>query len=216
MAGYYATRAQIRYYGPTAENVHIRAGHVHATVGAAIDGAPRRKAPHEYLVGLDLDEWQTDRIAQFTRLFGPLAPRRHSSKALLGGDIESGEPVSINTGDFLGLQGLLRDAWRGNNGALNEIARGVTGDLDLQAHPDGLEIVARDLWALTRLLFLRDYASGKAKLCTNPDCETPYFLVVRRGQKFCSHACAVLINVRRFRERKAKRLLEKSKKVKRR
>lgn len=42
-----------------------------------------------------------------------------------------------------------------------------------------------------------------AKICANPDCPHPYFLQKRKGQIYCSHPCAVLINVRRFRERES-------------
>lgn len=54
---------------------------------------------------------------------------------------------------------------------------------------DMLEKKACVLWSLIRM-------------CENPDCPTPYFLEARKGQKYCSHKCAVLINVRRFRARR--------------
>jgi hypothetical protein len=217
---YYAAQACIRYYGPTAENVRIEAGHVYATVGQPVDGTPRWKAPHEYLASLDLADWQADRVIRFTMRFGPLAPRHDTSRKPLRkiessadrGSFEPGDLIWVDTGQFVSLQRLLREAWRGDHGALDEVATALPADLDLEARPEGLELIARDLWTLIRLLFLRDYASGKVKLCANPDCETPYFLVARRGQKYCSHGCAVLINVRRFRERDAEQRTKKSKK----
>jgi hypothetical protein len=205
MHSYYAAQARIRYYGPTAENVRIEEGHVYATTGQSVDGAPRWKAPHEYLANLNLANWEADRVVRFTLRFGPLAPRHDPSEALPGPEIKAGVPIWIDTAQFVALQALLREAWGGDGEALRNIAEGLTADLDLEARPDGLELVARDLWTLVRLLFLRDRASGKAKLCANADCETPYFLLARRGQKFCSHRCAVLINVRRFRKREAER-----------
>lgn len=41
----------------------------------------------------------------------------------------------------------------------------------------------------------------KIKICENPDCPSPQFAQQRRGQKYCTHKCAVLMNVRRFRAR---------------
>jgi hypothetical protein len=198
MTRYYEFQTTIRYYGPTAEDIRVETGHVYATVGKLIDGTPSWRAPHEYLAGLDLGGWQADRIAQFTRRFGPLAPRHATAPK---DRIEPGDAIWIDTGNLAGLQELLRAAWRGDGNALEEIATGLTADLDLKAQPDRLELVVSDLWTLIRLLFWRDRANGKAKVCANPDCLTPWFLESRRGQKYCSHSCAVLINVRRFRER---------------
>ena len=200
MNRYYDFQTAIRYYGPTAENIRVETGHVYATVGRLIDGTPTwGGGPHEYLAELDLGQWQADRIGHFTRRFGPLAPR-HAT--VPNQRIEPGDAIWVNTGDFVGLQELLRAAWRGDGNALGEIATGLTADLDLKARPNQLELVVSDLWTLIRLLFLRDRADGKAKICANPDCLTPRFLEARRGQKYCRHGCAVLINVRRFRERR--------------
>jgi predicted RNA-binding Zn ribbon-like protein len=60
------------------------------------------------------------------------------------------------------------------------------------------------MWTVVRVAFLMDYKIGRIKVCGNPDCVTPYFVESRKGQEFCSHKCAVLINVRRFRERQSK------------
>jgi hypothetical protein len=82
------------------------------------------------------------------------------------------------------------------------IAEDVTAHIDV--NPRGVEIAVHDLWDLARLLFLRDFAAGRTKVCANEDCGSRYFLEQRKGQKFCSHNCAVLINVRRFRSRQVK------------
>src|SRR5262249_52907581 len=123
----------------------------------------------------------------FIRRFGPLAERK------------IGDRVWIDVPHFLALQRELQDAWRGDREALEEMTTGLAAELELEADPKGLELRVRDLWTLIRLLFLRDHTRGKAKVCANPDCSTPCFIQVRRGQKYCSHSCAVLINVRRFR-----------------
>lgn len=65
----------------------------------------------------------------------------------------------------------------------------------------GIEVVASELWSFVRLLFTRDRFQHRNKVCANPSCYAPYFVQSRKGQLFCSHKCAVLINVHRFRER---------------
>lgn len=49
--------------------------------------------------------------------------------------------------------------------------------------PDGLTLFANDTWNLIRAAFFVDYKAGRAKLCENPDCPTPYFLHSRKGTK---------------------------------
>ena len=84
------------------------------------------------------------------------------------------------------------------------MAKDVVVRVDMTRKGEGIDIAVVDLWNLTRLLFLRDYSAGRTRVCSNPDCSSPYFLQQRRGQKYCTHKCAVLMNVRRFREREAK------------
>jgi hypothetical protein len=112
---------------------------------------------------------------------------------------------------------LLRSAWQGDVIALEVIAgksrddrllpvvrAGIKADLVI-TEGGGIEIVAQDLWSFARLAFLRDYALGNTQICNNPDCNrTPYFLQSKKGQKFCEHRCAVLANVRRFRNGESK------------
>jgi len=163
---------------------------------------------------MELAEWDAERIVSFTLRYGPLSP-----KNLTGSDLEHfepGDPVRIDTAQFVGLQKLLCDAWRGDPKALKEVVIGLTGDLELRLRLEGLEVAVLDLWVLIRLLFLRDHAKGKTKVCPNPDCPTPCFLRSRKGQKYCSHRCAVLISVWRFREREAERVQNSRRKSKRR
>jgi hypothetical protein len=101
------------------------------------------------------------------------------------------------------LRRLLRGAWRGDGHALKLIK----STLRAQTRPEFIiegkqaEIVVDDLKSFVCLLFLRDLATGKIKLCESPDCPTPYRLQRRKGDRFCSHECAVLVNVREFRKR---------------
>lgn len=63
----------------------------------------------------------------------------------------------------------------------------------------GMTIHASDVWSFMRLAFMRDYSTGQTKVCANPDCKTPFFLQSKKGQQFCSHSCASITGVRRWR-----------------
>ena len=202
---YYATKAAIRYYGPGFE--------------------PKwPDAPHIAFANLQLDDAS---LRMFTQRYGPLyaPPKRSRAEEILIS--ESKDPFGTASALFrlftpeLGraqkMQELLRRAWRGEQFAIVELEHdlmqkglrpwfGVTEKvLELKdAPPDALTLYADDIWTLVRIAFLMDYKGGRAKICANPDCPTPWFVESRKGQEFCAHKCAVLINVRRFRQRQAK------------
>jgi hypothetical protein len=202
---YYATKAAIRYYGPEVE----------------------RKwpdPPHVAFANLSLDDAT---LRMFTQRYGPLytPPKRSPAEEVLVS--ESKDPFATasalsrlfvpDLGRAQKMQELLRRAWRGERFAIVELEHdlmqkglrpwfGVTEKvLGLKDAPtDALTLWADDIWTLVRIAFLMDYKEGRAKICANPDCPTPCFVESRKGQEFCTHKCAVLINVRRFRERQAK------------
>ncbi len=115
----------------------------------------------------------------------------------------------VNEEEVTSAQELLRRAWRGESDAVKKVEeeaiRGThyTKGLEVRssARAGGVEFVAGSLWSFMCILFLRDYGMDRARVCANPDCPAPYFLQARKGQKYCSQRCAVLINVRRFRKR---------------
>ena len=137
---------------------------------------------------------------RFTRTYGVLA---HGYKG--------GEAITIPVGQVFGFRNKLRRAWDGDEQAMMDILNLQTF---LWVRPTGIEIVPEDLWTLVRVVFARDWWDERAKKCENPDCPAPYFLAVRKGQKFCSQKCAVLINVRHFREREAQRTAKSGKQMK--
>jgi len=160
----------------------------------------RKKEPvHEGLANMTLD---VDSLYVFTKTWG-----------LIAGDTD---PL---TGRFLTrprdvqpFQHLLQKAWSGETYAISKMAKDESVPVQwryvtvpvVAVSKRHIDIAVVDLWNLVRLLFMRDYAAGRTKVCANPDCPSPYFLQRRRGQKYCSHKCAVLANVRRFREKEAK------------
>jgi hypothetical protein len=213
---YYALQTQIRYYGQVPETVVKENGVVwgetvlFAVDSSGFDVAPisaeeplnlhRRKEPvHERLANMGLD---LDSIYVFTKLWGFFVGNVDMARGHFYTQPHHVQP----------FQNLLRRAWAGEDKALAEMASDIVARVDLR--PNGVDIAVVDLWSLVRLLFLRDHAVGRTGVCANKDCLSPYFLQTRKGQKFCSHKCAVLMNVRRFRERQAKLMSQPNERVK--
>jgi len=149
----------------------------------------RKKEPaHVTLANLTLD---LDSLHFFTKTWG-----------FLDADVENSGRLLTRPEHVEPFQALLQRAWKGNSTALREMNKDLKARVDVG--PKGISVAIVDLWNLVRLLFLRDHVAGTTKVCSNPDCSSPYFVQQRRGQKYCTHKCAVLMNVRRFREREAK------------
>lgn len=120
---------------------------------------------------------------------------------------------SEEIGAITGAQFLLRSAWTGDSeamaghfqdGTLSEAFRVVSFDI-LQSYamrrPSEVLLETEELWDYMRYLLLTDYAEQRLGVCDRADCPTPYFVQQRKGQRYCSHDCAVLENVRRFRSK---------------
>jgi hypothetical protein len=191
MKRHYAISAAIRYY-KTPIRVEKRDGRIlvedQPGESQLVDFRRWKDAPHVAFANLLGD---LDAVSKFTSTYGVVSAR----------------PVSgtryVNSSDVIRLRDTLRQAWRGDDKALQAMMLNTQASLEVRSA--GLEAAVSDLWTLIRLLFLQDHFAGRARICANPDCHTmPYFLVVRKGQKFCSDKCAVLISVRRLRERQAK------------
>jgi hypothetical protein len=102
-------------------------------------------------------------------------------------------------------------AWTGDTEAITELVDGGLGHGQaftvsafeiLQGHgarAGEMVLETEKLWSYLCYLFLVDYAEKRIGVCDRKDCPTPYFIRQRRGQRYCSHDCAVLENVRRFR-----------------
>ena len=120
----------------------------------------------------------------------------------------------VNAEEFTSAQELLRRAWRGESDAVKKVeeeaVRGTRYMKGLEIRSSvkagGINFLAESLWSFMCVLFLRDYGMRRVKVCASPECPAPFFLQERKGQKYCSHKCAVLINVRRFRKRQRQRV----------
>jgi hypothetical protein len=75
------------------------------------------------------------------------------------------------------------------------------------------ELLVADCWTYLRMLLARDLESGRARICKNPECVTPYFVAGRTDQDYCCHKCSSGVSVKRFRKRERSK---KKKTVKRR
>jgi hypothetical protein len=153
-------------------------------------------APHVALANLR-DE--PEAVLRFIRTYGVLV-RNYK-----------GDSIVLPVQDVLELRDVLRDVWEGRTYSplLTTVDTETTlliGPLIAQANSNaGIQIQVKNLATLISLLFAQDYSEGRLKRCINADCPAPYFRAVRKGQKFCSQKCGVLINVRNFRAREAKR-----------
>lgn len=185
----YAVKSEIRYYKPSCNvdllpgpNPRLRVTPIGGVVsGAAFDFSRWKDAPHVALANLR-DE--PEAVLRFTRTYGVLGKAKART-------------VSVR--QLLQFRDSLRAAWEGS-WTDNFFALAITHPA-LVAQPTGMVIAINDPWTLVQVLFAQDWAERPMMKCANPDCTAPYFCAVRRGQSFCSHKCAGLISVRRFRER---------------
>lgn len=180
MAKRYANGVTIRYYAQRAPILDARGVPTYGLIPK--DLARTKEPPHVALANLLPDEKS---LAKFTRTYGVIA------------------------GDALHFRDILRKAWEGDRSMLEWMSQ-RHNRASVYVESSGLRITADDAWEGACLLFLLDRQVGRAAKCASPDCPAPYFLRVRKGQKFCSHRCAVLVSVRKLRKRqqKAMRLLE--------
>jgi len=183
---YYVLETAIRYYGSLPSHAQIDGDVVMVEGGAVNPATPfdlRRwkEPPHLALANLQPD---VQALRRFTLKYGILFT--HPSD-------------TVRLSDAMRFRDYLRQAWGGSDAILAQMLVDLRAGLNVT--PEGLETVPDNLWMLTRLMFLHDRLRARVRICANEDCPARFFLAVRKGQKFCSHPCAVLVNVRRFRQR---------------
>ena len=218
---YYELRADIRYYALLPKNMETTARvtkrgweaalGIQGTLGTErLDALDWKEPPHLVLANLPLNSTTEDFkiIESFISKYGPLTgeSRRLPPK-------DGAPQFYVKISDFNNMRDCLRRAWRGDSEATRWIEARIEnklGTIRLSAMDKRLEVLVTELEQFIWILFLRDYAAGKARICQSPDCPATYFLQSRKGQTFCSHKCAVLANVRRFRQREATRKRKKA------
>ena len=187
-----------------------------------VDPARWTDPPHVFLANLELNS--TDETLMFTRRYGLLNDDEDLTDKNEWLHMDEGN-FSCSIAEYTRMlkicQMTLRGAWRGDKDDVATM-RGHTvgfpgntrGNLPIEIHSQGnkIEAVTRDLWTFFCILFTRDHAEGRLKICANPGCSAaPYFVANRRGQSYCRHKCAVLINIHRFRQRQRAQRREKKK-----
>jgi hypothetical protein len=205
----------IRYTGRAVETAEVRDDHIEgALFDELVAAAGWKKPPHEALVNLELDK-KTD-LEAFVRTYGILhahwvteieatEARAKWRKTRAGRSRFHLFPLFHGLlSDLATAQDLLRRAWKGEARGIvaieKEIEEGFeVGTFKLRYGSPVLK--TDDLWKYSCFLFLLSSAAGGSKICERDGCPTPYFIQRRRGQKFCSHECAVLVSVRRFRSK---------------
>jgi hypothetical protein len=194
MRSHYAVKSEIRYYKPSCNvdllpgpNPRLRVTPVDVVVsGAAFDFSRWKDAPH---VALANQRDEPAAVLRFVRTYGVLARDKRKT---------------VSAWEVLQHRDSLRRAWEGDT--FTFFAFPAWHGATLCAGQAGGFLIAIDaLWPLIQVMFMQDWTEKRIKKCGNPDCPAPYFCAVRQGQKFCSQKCAVLINVRNFREREAAR-----------
>lgn len=215
----YALETDIRYYGIIPTDVRVENGAVTGSlppirVGAGMQSSSEKpfdltrwkEPPHLVLANLRTDDFAS--VAKFTREYGYLAGEREGNRYRL--DLKR----------LIEFQKLVRDTWRGldTDSLAIDLDLPHRSGLRLSIDSKGSDLGIDSLRTLIEILVLRDVAEDRVEICDNRECLAPYFLKVRQGQKFCSHPCATLINVHRFRARqkKAMRLLERTERSRRR
>jgi hypothetical protein len=199
------------------EPPHLVLANLPTTKPEGVEGSAREDEELKVRVALDLISGEKPGESLTHWLYGDrVEPKVMMSFLKRYGPLHGPERLKANKDSVLNfyegaqyfglLRRLLRGAWRGDDNAL----KSIKSSLHAKARPEFIfegkraEIVMDDLESFVCLLFLRDLATGKIKLCESPDCPTPYRLQHRKGDRFCSHECAVLVNVREFRKREAK------------
>lgn len=230
---YFFTGAAAEFYGHTPKTVSSDGDIFTGDLGKAParrTGYPE-PPPHVALANASVE---SKSIVSFTQRYGPISTptstfaqgrsrvrvRGQASDTAvaltpdnllsLGSDDDVRETFSFKLNEFAERQDRLRLAWRGERTALEILREGVSvADFQVKLGAlggggDRVLLRTRFLWDYISLIFLIDHDSGRAKVCANRECGTPYFLQQRTDKEFCSHRCAVTVNNMRRAEHKRK------------
>lgn len=202
MTSYYDVEMALRYYGHLPESIQIEESKrsVCGELGQKlIDPRRWKELPHECLANVHRNHegvCDPHGIEAFLRKYGPLMGRTGVTTS----------DFSENWSNFTYYQEILRRAWKNDSESLEDVKAQLevldVAKAKMESGRFVLETI--NLWTYLCFFFMRDFSAGKAKVCESPDCPTPYFIEQRRGQKYCSHVCAVRENVRRFRRAEVK------------
>src|SRR5579875_227048 len=222
MKSYYAIETPLRYYGFVPVETEVGENESDLFIDGRLelksDISRWKTMPHKRHANLPVSFGLTRLTSDIGRSDRPslLAANRPSLEAMDMFIKEYGLLDAQTTSDEEGntyfrqsamgfeiCQHTLQEAWKGTAQGLKNVRRQVQKKLRVTpiVEAEHVNFMTEQLWPFICMLFLRDYAAGITAICKIPDCpRKPYFLRAREGQIYCSHECAVLANVRRFRE----------------
>jgi hypothetical protein len=223
MKAYYALGSTIRYYARLPHSIEeVAVGDAAGTcdlrglLETDVVDVTRRWKESPSVVLANLDVASIPAVRTFLNRYGPL-----TGPSLQMPEAGTGRPRFYeNLAKLTSFRDSLRRAWGNDADAIRELSGLVSyrsevlieGRLRVPAHgSDSIVVENSQIVAVVEplkrfivLLLLRDLQQGRAAVCQSPDCPAPYFLRERKGQQFCTHKCAVLVNVRKFREAQRK------------
>lgn len=221
---YYAIETPLRYYSLVPKVTEFGDLFIKGRLESEIDVFRWKEMPHECLANLPLSfgltrstsELGLSSLERSELSHSRVEANRPSLEAmdmfikrygLLAAETSSDEDGNVyfreSAMGFWVCQNTLQEAWKGNAHELKNMRKQVQRKLKVTPiiEAEHVNFTTEQLWPFICMLFFRDYAAGIIAICKIPDCpRTPYFLRAREGQVYCSHECAVLANVRRFRE----------------
>lgn len=188
-----------------------------------LDAKRWKSPPHDALANLGYGSdprgdgvASDEEIIWFTRRYGLLTWETD----LNAGNKE--ETFRYDLASWRAKQRDLRDAWRKQDASLYTNppwfaasigkATGFNPSIVLEAEYNPPELRPTHCDTYIKLLLQRDISEGYAKICQRPDCPHPYFIATKKDAKYCSHPCAVAVNVKNFRQRQKQRKKNKRRK----
>jgi hypothetical protein len=182
----------------------------------AVDPKLWADVPHVAFANLGYDPQRRagvatdDQIRMFTTQYGPLGAGGNEEAATV-----PQEPFWLSLANFRFLQVQLREAWTKRDASqFTDPANLAMGHellpMSLKVKGGILEMQPASLYAYMGILLARDIAEGCARVCQNRNCHTPFFIAKRSDQLYCSHPCAVAINVEKFRQRQVRKRSKKN------
>ena len=223
MDGQYAIRGVIRYYGWLPKEAALSKGVISGVLDLSknVDTTRWTTPPHLFLANLPT---YRDGVSDMRPIRdGSLDPKAAETLIRRYGPVYTDDDVWLDDRRF--PAGYFKESVKAISGRSISLTGSVVRELEVIAehfsdgtlsesfkvasfeilqnfaarHSGEVLLETEILWEYIRYLFLTDYAEKRLFVCEREDCPTPYFVQQRKGQRYCSHDCAVLENVRRFR-----------------
>jgi hypothetical protein len=149
--------------------------------------------PHVAFANLDLMDPET--LKMFTKTYGPVIADLTKLPA-------ADHRFEVDLYMVVSMRERVRSAWRAKDAKRLWLSESVERyDMPFTVSGKTLQLAPNDVFTYLRLLLTRDISEGRARICNNPDCATPYFITKRSDQTHCEWKCTNLIQQRKYRER---------------